>query len=103
MRRANQTESETPTTTDSTGDAPGGRTTGRIRTRRRSISIALGLGALVIGAAYFVSKPGSDTPAANGAGAGSSYAEIESFVQGEMAAQRVPGLALGIVSASRWC
>ena len=48
-----------------------------------------------------MSKPGSDTPAANGAGAGTSYAEIESFVQGEMAAQRVPGLALGIVEDGR--
>jgi CubicO group peptidase (beta-lactamase class C family) len=48
-----------------------------------------------------VSKPGSETPAANGAGTGSSYAEIESFVQGEMAAQRVPGLALGIIEDGR--
>ena len=101
MSRANQTESETPTTSDSTGDTAGRRTAGRIRARSRSIFIALGLGAVVIGAAYFVSKPGSDTPAANGAGTGSSYAEIESFVQGEMAAQRVPGLALGIVEDGR--
>ena len=54
-----------------------------------------------LGAAYVVTKPGSETPAANGAGAGTSYAEIESFVQGEMAAQRVPGLALGIVEDGR--
>ena len=101
MKRANQTESETPTSTGSTGETAGRRTTGRIRARSRSIFIVLGLGALVIGAAYLVSKPGSDTSAANGAGAGTDFAEIESFVQGEMAAQRVPGLALGIVEDNR--
>ena len=72
MRRAKQTDSETPATTGSTGDTPGRRTTGRIREHSRSIFIALGLGALVIGAAYVVSKPGSDTPAANGASAGTT-------------------------------
>jgi CubicO group peptidase (beta-lactamase class C family) len=69
----------------------------RIRPRRRSIVISVGLIAFVLGAAYLVSKPGSDTPAANGADAGLNFAEIERFVQDEMAAQRIPGLALGIV------
>ncbi|HET9324723.1 MAG TPA: serine hydrolase domain-containing protein [Gaiellaceae bacterium] len=48
-----------------------------------------------------MSKPGSDTPAANGAAAADNFAEIERFVQGEMAAQRIPGLALGIVEGDR--
>ena len=33
--------------------------------------------------------------------AGSGFAEIESFVRDEMAAQRIPGLALGIVDGDR--
>ncbi|HKN44931.1 MAG TPA: serine hydrolase domain-containing protein, partial [Propionibacteriaceae bacterium] len=103
MRRAIQNESEGPTITDpaDVGDTAAGHKTGRIRARRRGIIVAVVLGALVLGGAYLVSRPGSDTPAANGAGAGSSYAEIESFVQDEMAAQRVPGLALGIVNDGR--
>ena len=55
----------------------------------------------MLGAAYIVSMPGSGTPTANGAAAASSFAEIESFVQNEMAAQRIPGLALGIVEGDR--
>jgi CubicO group peptidase (beta-lactamase class C family) len=73
----------------------------RVRARRRSIVIAVALAAFVLGAAYFVSKPGSKTPAANGADAGPRFAEIERFVQDEMAAQRIPGLALGIVESDR--
>ncbi len=42
-------------------------------------------------------RPGSDTPAANGHGSAPEFAAIERFVQDEMAAQRIPGLALGIV------
>ena len=73
----------------------------RIRARRRTIVIAVALAALVLGAAYLVSKPGSDRPAANGAAAGPKHAEIERFVRDEMAAQRIPGLALGIVDGDR--
>ena len=102
MSPAVSNEPDTPTSTDRADvKTAGGRKTGRIRARRRSIIIAVALGAFVLGAAYLVSKPGSDTPAANGAGAGPKYAEIESFVQDEMAAQRVPGLALGIVEDGR--
>jgi CubicO group peptidase (beta-lactamase class C family) len=103
MRRANLNQAKEPTTPDPADvrETAAGSTTGRIRGRRRSIVIAVVLGVFVLGAAYFVSKPGSDTPAANGAGAGPNYAEIESFVQAEMAAQRVPGLALGIVEGDR--
>jgi CubicO group peptidase (beta-lactamase class C family) len=53
--------------------------------------------ALVLIAAYLVSRPGSATPAANGANTGPEFAAIEGFVKKEMAAQRIPGLALGIV------
>jgi CubicO group peptidase (beta-lactamase class C family) len=103
MRRAVRNEPSTPTSTDRADvkETVGGRRTGRIRARRRSIIIAVALGAFVLGAAYLVSKPGTDTPAANGPGAGPNYAEIESFVRDEMAAQRVPGLALGIVEGDR--
>jgi CubicO group peptidase (beta-lactamase class C family) len=96
VRRAIQNEQDMPTTTNAVG-----RTAGRIRARRRAIVIAVALGALVLGAAYLVSKPGSDTPSANGADSGADFAEIESFVQDEMAAQRIPGLALSIVEGDR--
>ncbi len=72
-----------------------------MRAHRRSIVTAVALVVLVVGAAYFVAKPGSDAPAANGAQADSDFAEIERFVQDEMAAQRIPGLALGIVEGDR--
>jgi CubicO group peptidase (beta-lactamase class C family) len=78
-----------------------GRTRSRFRARRRTIGIAVALAALVLGGAYLASKPGSDAPAANGADAGPNFAEIERFVQDETAAQRIPGLALGIVEGDR--
>jgi CubicO group peptidase (beta-lactamase class C family) len=77
---------------------------GRIRyriTRYRRIAIWAVLAALVLGAASFVTRPGSDTPVANGAGAAPEFAAIERFVEDEMAAQRIPGLALGIVKGNR--
>src|SRR6266498_4141696 len=74
---------------------------GRWSPRQRTIAIWAALAALVLGAAYLVTRPGSDTPAANGAGAGPEFAAIERFVQKEMAAQRIPGLALGIVKGNR--
>ena len=75
--------------------------TSRFRARRGSIAVAVALAAFVLGAAYLVSKPGSDEPATNGADAGPNFEEIEGFVQDEMAAQRIPGLALGIVEGAR--
>jgi CubicO group peptidase (beta-lactamase class C family) len=83
------------------GEPAAGRKTNQAHARRRSIIIAVALSALVLGAAYLVSKPGSDAPAANGADAGPNFAEIETFVQDEMAEQRIPGLALGIVEGDR--
>jgi CubicO group peptidase (beta-lactamase class C family) len=58
------------------------------------------LAVLVFAGAYLASKPGSDASAADGAGTG-EYASIERFVQDEMAAQRIPGLALAIVKDDR--
>jgi CubicO group peptidase (beta-lactamase class C family) len=57
--------------------------------------------ALVLGAAYLASRPGSDMPAANGQRPAPKFAAIERFVRGEMAAQRIPGLALGITENDR--
>jgi CubicO group peptidase (beta-lactamase class C family) len=102
MRPATQNDPDRPATTNAPeGETAVGRATGRIRARRRSIVIAAALAAFVLGAAYLASKPGSDTPSANGADAGPNFAEIERFVQDEMAAQRIPGLALGIVEGNR--
>ena len=74
---------------------------GRRSPRQRRIIVWAVLAALVVGAAYLVSRPGSDTPTANGAGTAPEFAAIERFVQDEMAAQRIPGLALGIVKGNR--
>ena len=70
-------------------------------TRWRHIPAWGTLVALVLIAAYLVSRPGSATPAANGANTGPEFAAIEGFVKKEMAAQRIPGLALGIVQDDR--
>jgi len=59
------------------------------------------LAALAIVGAYFASRTGSEIPAANGTGTGPEFAAIEGFVKSEMAAQRIPGLALGIVKDNR--
>ena len=102
MRRTHQDDPDGPTpNAPPVGEPAAGRTIPRVGARSRRILGAFGLAALVLGAAYVVSKPGSETPAANGAAAASSFAEIESFVQDEMAAQRIPGLALGIVDGDR--
>jgi CubicO group peptidase (beta-lactamase class C family) len=68
--------------------------------KRKLVSWVL-LTALVLGAAYLVTRPGSDTPAANGAAAAGRFGSIERFVREEMKAQRIPGLALGIVEDGR--
>jgi CubicO group peptidase (beta-lactamase class C family) len=79
----------------------GASRTGRWSPRQRRIAVWAMLAALVAGAAYLVSRPGSGTPRANGAAAAPEFAAIERFVEDEMAAQRIPGLALGIVRDDR--
>jgi CubicO group peptidase (beta-lactamase class C family) len=77
--------------------------TGRLRrwsARYWRIALWALLAALVLGAAYLVTAPGSRAPAA-GPGAGPQFAAIERYVRHEMAAQRIPGLALGIVKDNR--
>src|ERR1043166_1560323 len=65
------------------------------------IAVWAGLAALIAGAAYVASRPGSHTPSANGQATAPEFAAIERFVEHEMAAQRIPGLALGIVEGDR--
>ena len=83
------------------GEAVVGRKITGVRAPRRSILVAVGLAVLVLGAAYLVSKPGSTAPEANGPAPSTNLPDIESFVRDEMAAQRIPGLALGIVDGDR--
>ena len=64
-------------------------------TRQRKVAGWAILTALVLGSAYWATRPGSDTPAANGRASAREYAPIERFVQDEMKVQRIPGLALG--------
>jgi CubicO group peptidase (beta-lactamase class C family) len=70
------------------------------RRQRRIAGWAI-LTSLVLGSAYWATRPGSDTPAANGRATAREYALIERFVQDEMKVQRIPGLALGIVRDDR--
>src|SRR5215211_7369344 len=67
----------------------------------KRIAIPAVLLAFVIAAAYLVTRPGSDAPAANGRATAPEFAAIENFVEDQMAAQRIPGLALGIVENNR--
>ena len=69
--------------------------------RQRKVAGWAILTVLVLGSAYWSTRPGSDTPAANGKASAREYAPIERFVQEEMKVQRVPGLALGIVRDDR--
>ncbi|MFL5972159.1 MAG: serine hydrolase domain-containing protein [Gaiellaceae bacterium] len=101
MRRTHQDDPDGPTpNAPLMGKPAAGRGIPRIGAPGRRVLGTIALAALVLVAAYIVSKPGSGAPSANGAAA-SSFAEIESFVQDEMAAQRIPGLALGIVEGDR--
>ena len=58
--------------------------------RQRKVAGWAILTALVLGSAYWATKPGSDTPAANGKAPAREYAPIERFVQDEMKVQRIP-------------
>src|SRR5262245_39682193 len=69
--------------------------------QRRTIAVYAALAIAVVGAAYLASSRGSHTPAANGPATAPQFAAIDRFVQHEMAAQRIPGLALGIVRNGR--
>src|SRR6266511_2419836 len=77
--------------------------TGRRSMPYRKIAIVLGLAVLVLAGAFLASRPGGSEVAA---GSGSPTAEpdfaaIDRCVQSEMDAQRIPGLALGIVQGDR--
>ena len=81
----------------------GGRTR-RASTRRRRIATVVVLAALVLAGALFASRPGASEAASASAGAPSTtpdYEAIDTFVEAEMDAQRIPGLALGIVEGNR--
>jgi CubicO group peptidase (beta-lactamase class C family) len=90
--------------TDRPSDAPVQSTDSGGRSgRRRKIAI-LGLAVLlVLVGAYLASRPGATrTGSANGVATGDpNLAAIDTFVEGEMGAQRIPGLALGIVQGDQ--
>jgi hypothetical protein len=93
-----------PSAAPTAGEKPSPDLTGRKRrwsARYWRIALWVMLAALVLGAAYLVTRPGSDAPAANGPGAAPKFAATERYVRDEMAAQRIPGLALGIVKDNR--
>ncbi len=77
--------------------------TGGWGARYRKIGIVVLLAALVLAGAFLASRPASsDTLAASEASAAApAFAAIDKFVDAEMDAQRIPGLALGIVQDGR--
>ena len=79
------------------------RRTQRWSARQRKITALLLLAALVLAGALLASRPGaSDATAAGGAATGAlDFAAIDHFVQAEMDAQRIPGLALAITEDDR--
>ena len=80
---------------------PAGATGGWSR-RRARIVVPLLLAATVLAGAFLASRPGSSDVAATGVpNAASDFAAIDRFVEAEMDAQRIPGLALGIVEGDR--
>jgi CubicO group peptidase (beta-lactamase class C family) len=76
---------------------------GRWSARHRKIIIVLLLAAVVLVGAFLASRPGaSDATTAEGASTSApDFAAIDNFVETEMDAQRIPGLALGIVEGDR--
>lgn len=100
-----QTDSDQPTEqnqVDATAEprqlaAPTDRA-GRWNTRRRKIATMLLLVAAVLAGAFLASRPGgSDAAVGEALTAAPDLAAIDKFVEAEMDAQRIPGLALGIV------
>lgn len=78
------------------------RRTGRWSTRHRKTAIVLLLAGLVLTGAFLASRPGASDATAAGAPTGASdFAAIDRFVEVEMDAQRIPGVALGIVEGDR--
>ena len=79
------------------------RRTSRWSARRRTSAVGLALATLVLVAAFLASRPGASDDAAPAGGSSSApdLAAIDSFVEAEMDAQRIPGLALGIVRDGR--
>jgi CubicO group peptidase (beta-lactamase class C family) len=70
--------------------------------RRRRIALVALLTALVLAGAFLASRPGSsDDIRGRGAAAAPALPAIDSYVRSEMDAQRIPGLALGIVQGGR--
>jgi CubicO group peptidase (beta-lactamase class C family) len=81
---------------------PAGRSS-RWSTRHRRIATVPLLAALVLAGAFLSSRPGDSdlTPAEGTSTATPGFAAIDRFVRSEMDAQRIPGLALGIVHGDR--
>src|SRR4051812_7237077 len=72
------------------------------RTRHPRPLIAMLLVGLVLSGAYFASQPGDSVANISGAATTEGgFAAVDRFVEGEMGAQRIPGLALGIVRDGR--
>ncbi len=70
--------------------------------RRRTIGLVALLTTLVLGAAYLVTRPGgSEVSVGRGSPSAPDMAAIDGYVRSEMAVQRIPGLALGIVQGDR--
>ncbi len=71
---------------------------GRWGKRYRKIAILVFPVILILGGAYYASRPGdSDDAAAVGEGTPAEFSEVDTFVDAEMDAQRIPGLSLAIV------
>jgi CubicO group peptidase (beta-lactamase class C family) len=77
--------------------------TGRWSRLHGKIAIVVLLAALVLAGAFLATRPGGSdvTAAGGGPAAAPDFAAIDDFVEAEMDAQRIPGLALGIVQDDR--
>ncbi len=106
-KRASQNEvDELPTSgshEDGTGEARApnpGRRHKRLNKSRRKYVVGILLIAAVLGGAFLASRPGgSDVTAATEDA--TEFSQIDRFVEAEMDAQRIPGLALAVVRDDR--
>jgi CubicO group peptidase (beta-lactamase class C family) len=74
----------------------------RWSTRQGNIALVVLLAAVVFAGGFLASRPGRSIPASTGAAPSESdFSAVDAFVAAEMAAQRIPGLALAIVQNDR--
>jgi CubicO group peptidase (beta-lactamase class C family) len=73
----------------------------RSSTRQGSLALIILLAAVVLAGGFLASRPGRSIASTGAATSESDFSAVDAFVAAEMAAQRIPGLALAILRNDR--